>query len=84
MTAFIPRMHLFEFEDFPWFPSRIRDYMTDFLRHSTIRMKLHRPMIDVLTAAVEKAGTPQIVDLCSGGGGLLAAKQRDICQSRHP
>lgn len=84
MTAFIPRMHLFEFEDFPWFPSRIRDYMTDFLRHSTIRMKLHRPMIDVLTAAVEKAGTPQIVDLCSGGGGLLAAMQRDICKSGPP
>ena len=81
MTAFIPRMHFFEFEDFPWFPARLRDYMTDFLRHSTIRMKLHSPMIRVLTEAVGKTGTPQVVDLCSGGGGLLAAMQRDICRS---
>jgi hypothetical protein len=84
MTTWIPRMHFFEFEDFAWFPARIRDYMTDFLRHSTIRMKLHRPMIRILTAAVEKSGTPKIVDLCSGGGGLLAAMQRDICQSGPP
>lgn len=81
MTTLIPRMHFFEFEDFSWFPARIRDYMTDFLRHSTIRMRLHRPMVRILNAAVEKTGTPKIVDLCSGGGGLLAAMQRDICQS---
>lgn len=81
MTTLIPRMHFFEFEDFSWFPSNIRNYMTDFLRHSTIRMKLHGPMVRILTSAMEKTGTPKIVDLCSGGGGLLAAMQRDICRS---
>lgn len=81
MATMIPRMHFFEFEDFSWFPANIRNYMTDFLRHSTIRMKLHKPMVSILTSAMEKTGTPQIVDLCSGGGGLLAAMQRDICES---
>lgn len=81
MATFIPRMHFFEFEDFSWFPGNIRNYMTDFLRHSTIRMKLHRPIAGVLHSAMEKTGTPKIVDLCSGGGGLLAAMQRDICDS---
>lgn len=80
MATFIPRMHFFEFEDFAWFPSNIRNYMTDFLRHSTIRMQLHRPMVRILTQAIEKTRTPKVVDLCSGGGGLLAAMHRDICE----
>ena len=78
MRTFIPRMHLFEFEDFAIFPSRFRNYMTDFLRHSTIRMRLHRPMVDILSRALERSGQSCIVDLCSGGGGLLAELQGHI------
>jgi hypothetical protein len=78
MAALIPRLHIFEFEDQPWFPSGIRNYMTDFLRYSTIRMRLHAPMVQILTSAIDRTGTPKVVDLCSGGGGLLAVIQRDI------
>lgn len=78
MATFIPRLHFFEFEDLSWFPTNIRNFMTDFLRHSTIRMQLHRPMVRILTRAVEKSGSPKLVDLCSGGGGLLAAMHRDL------
>lgn len=78
MVALIPRLHLFEFEDQPWFPSGIRNYMTDFLRYSTIRMGLHRPMVRILTSVIDRTETPRVVDLCSGGGGLLAVIQRDL------
>ncbi|MEN2785013.1 hypothetical protein ACFOKI_14720 [Sphingomonas qilianensis] len=84
MAALIPRMHLFEFEDQAWFPSSIRNYMTDFLRYSTVRMQLHRPMVQILTSMINRTGTPKIVDLCSGGGGLLAAIQRDIRKAGRP
>lgn len=74
----IPRLHLFEFEDFGWFPAAIRDLMTDFLRHSTIRMRLHLPIVELLEAAMRDARTEEIVDLCSGGGGLLVEVRREL------
>lgn len=81
MATFIPRLHLFEFEDLRFFPSRIRNYMTDFLRHSTIRMKLHHPIVEILTRAIEKTERHNIIDLCSGGGGLLAGLEGYICET---
>lgn len=72
------RLHLFEFEDQAWFPERVRDLMTDFLRHVTIALKLHRPMTDVLARALEASRVQRIIDLCSGGGGLLVALQGDL------
>jgi len=61
------RRHLFEWEDFSWFPAPLRDFITDHLvfhaRHgfSTILPKL--------AETIDAAGTSHLVDLCSGGGG---------------
>lgn len=77
MTA-IPRFQLFEFEDFGWFPTSLRNLMTDFLRHSTIRMRLHMPIVDLLQEAMRAARTDRLVDLCSGGGGLLVEIQKEL------
>ena len=46
--------------------------MTDFLCHATIRMRLHHKIVDILKATVSRSQASTIVDLCSGGGGLLA------------
>jgi len=63
------RLHLLEIEDQPWCPRAIRDGATDYLR---LAMRLGRAYESVaarLREAVERAGAPRIVDLCSGGGG---------------
>jgi hypothetical protein len=65
------RRHLFELEDQPWFPNRVRDYATDFLHFAETRFKLHRAGIPVLAAALRTTGSMHIVDLCSGGGGSI-------------
>jgi hypothetical protein len=70
---FLPRLQLFELEDFPWFPATIRDLSTDYLRFMQSRLSLHVPMLPVLREALQFSGTDHIVDLCSGGGGPVAA-----------
>ena len=65
------RIHLFEFEDFQWFPDFLRNYMTDFLQFLTNKTKLFKPVIPIIEKGIKKSGTNQIIDLCSGGGGGL-------------
>ncbi|MBE3072634.1 MAG: class I SAM-dependent methyltransferase [Acidobacteria bacterium] len=73
------RLQLFEWEDQPWLPSVLRDYLTDHLcfalgsHHATA---LHHAIAEILKPAMERLGTHEIVDLCSGGGGPLLAVQR--------
>jgi hypothetical protein len=67
------RLHLFEFEDFPWFPAAIRDLATDYLEFLQARFCLHAPAIAVLSRALETTRAPAVVDLCSGAGGPILA-----------
>lgn len=69
------RLHLFEFEDQFWFPSLLRNYMTDFLRHATLKLGLDRPLVSLLQRFLDSTHQSKIIDLCSGGGGLLVALQ---------
>lgn len=65
------RMQLFEFEDFPWFPHFLRQYLTNYLVsfHRFIgTADLLRPLLE---RALRDTGTTTIVDLCSGGGGPM-------------
>jgi len=63
------RLHLFEFEDFPWFPSRLRNYVTDFLQTVSEKFGMFDPVVPRLINLIEKSKTPMIVDLASGAGG---------------
>lgn len=65
------RIHLFEFGDQKWFPSFLRNYGTDFLQFLSNKSKLYKPIIPLLSNALIKSDTTQIVDLASGGGGGL-------------
>lgn len=67
----VSRLHLFEFEDLPWFPSFLRNYGTDFLQFLSNRAKIYKPIVPLLEAALNTSGHNQIVDLGSGGGGGL-------------
>jgi len=65
-------MHLFEWEDQPWLPRVLRDFITDHLRYT-----LSEPMRDPINLAIARhvaslltrTHTTQIVDLCAGAGG---------------
>jgi hypothetical protein len=63
------RIHLFEIGDQPWCPRALRDATTDLLGLCFRTWNYYAPVVPLLTAAIEKTGDREIVDLCSGGGG---------------
>jgi hypothetical protein len=64
------RMHLFEFEDLPWFPQNIRTCMQDHLRFmGDLSAPAYKGFAEKLKSAMERIGQRRILDLCSGGGG---------------
>jgi len=66
------RIHLFEFEDQTWFPSFLRNYITDFLQFLSNKAKVYQPVVDVIYNTLNAGHTSTIIDLGSGsGGGLL-------------
>ena len=79
------RIHLFELQDQPWFPTTLGDAGTAYLealsRLGGIETFLAPPIAD----ALDRAGCDAIVDLCSGAGGpavavaeLLRAEGRQV------
>ena len=63
------RIHLFEFGDLQWFPSFLRNYLTDFLQFLSNTSKMYKPVIPILKKGLDLSKTNQIIDLASGGGG---------------
>jgi hypothetical protein len=63
------RLHLFEFEDQPWFPRIIRDGMTDYLKFVANRFDFYKSVVPILAKGLETSGGTKIIDLASGGGG---------------
>jgi hypothetical protein len=65
------RLHLFEWEDFSWFPSAWRDAGTSFLELA-VRVSGHARLLAPKVEEVLRAtGHTRLVDLCAGGGGPL-------------
>ena len=77
----IPRFHLFELEDFSWFPNIIRDLATDYLQFMETKMGLQRPVVPVLADALRASGSDTVVDLCAGGGGPVVALQQELAHA---
>lgn len=67
----MPRHHLFEFEDQPWFPQIIREGMMDFLRHGISWTNFYEPAAPLIKSTIESAGAGEarLIELCAGGGG---------------
>src|ERR1051325_4399215 len=76
----IPRLHLFELEDQPWFPAIIRDLATDYLHFVETRLALHRPVATLLSEALRTTKEEHIIDLCSGGGGPIPSLQQSLAE----
>jgi len=72
------RFHLFEFEDFAWFPKIIRDGGTDFLGFVLKYLKFYEPSIKIIEDVITQSGHHHIVDLCSGNGGPISMIHDEI------
>lgn len=76
------RLHLFELEDQPWYPTVVRDAATDFLRFALETGNIYAPAAPLLQDLLARSEDRRIVDLCSGGGGpwtrLLPALHSDV------
>ena len=69
MNSFLPRFHLFEWEDQTFFPVSIRNALTQYLYMVWTVGQFYRGTLPVLNNVIEHTGRTQIYDLCSGGGG---------------
>ena len=77
------RIHLIEFEDQPWFPGFLRNYMTDLLQFLANKSKLFKPSIGILDEMLKSSKENNIIDLGSGGGGGLLYIAEELVKA-HP
>lgn len=63
------RRQLVELEDLKWWPRVFRDCATDYLATAARLGKVYQPIVARLSAAVQKSGATEVLDLCSGGSG---------------
>jgi hypothetical protein len=63
------RIQFIEFHEQPWFPSLLRDYVTDALQFGFNFLRLYGAVAPLLQSALDASESRSIVDLCSGGGG---------------
>src|ERR1019366_7894101 len=72
------RVHFIEFHDQPWFPSSLRDYVTDALQFGFNLFKVYAPITTLLQSTLDSTRSGSIVDLCSGGGGPWLGLSRKL------
>jgi len=63
------RVQFIELHEQPWFPSSVRDEITDALQFGFNLLKAYEPIAPLLQSALDCTRSRSIVDLCSGGGG---------------
>ena len=63
------RRQFFEFHERSWFPSFLRNEITDALQTGLNILKPYAPIVPMLQCVLDSTETCRIVDLCSGGGG---------------
>jgi hypothetical protein len=63
------RIQFIEFHEQPWFPSSIRDEITDALQFGFNLFHAYAPIAPLLQSALESTKSRTVVDMCSGGGG---------------
>jgi hypothetical protein len=74
----------FELHDHRLFPRFFRDLVTDALEAIWNANDTYHPIVPRLRRAMEEAGTRQVIDLCSGGGGPWFRLQRDLAEEQYP
>ncbi len=65
------RIHLFEFEDFHWFPGWLRECMTQYIIAVHKLINSSQDLIKLINKALGSTNSKHIYDLCSGSGGPM-------------
>ncbi len=65
------RIHLFEFEDFAWFPEWLRRCMTRLILVMHNLLGTSEKVADLLATVLRESESSTILDLCSGSGGPM-------------
>jgi hypothetical protein len=63
------RVQFIELHEQPWFPSSLRDGVTDALQFGLCLLRVYAPIAPLLQRALDSTGSRSVVDMCSGGGG---------------
>jgi hypothetical protein len=63
------RIQFIELHEQPWFPSTLRNEITDALQCGSEILRAYVPISGLLKRALDAAGSRSIVDVCSGSGG---------------
>jgi len=72
------RIQSIELHEQAWFPSSIRNEITDILQFGLNLSNAYGSAATLLQPALRAAGTHSVVDLCSGGGGPWLNLSREI------
>lgn len=75
------RIHAPELEDYTWCPRPVRDGGTDWLGFMANTTRAFDAIAPKIRHAMDVAGTRNIVDLCSGGGGPWLTLERTLAAS---
>lgn len=65
------RIHLFEIEDFSWFPGWLRACMTRLIVVMHRALGTSEALAELIARALKESNTSNIIDLCSGSGGPM-------------
>jgi hypothetical protein len=63
------RVQFIELHEQPWFPSSLRDEITDALQFGLNLSNAYAPIAPLLLSVLDSTRSRSIVDMCSGGGG---------------
>ena len=72
------RIQFFEIHEQSWFPSFLRDDVTDALQHGMVFLRAYAPVVPLVQRAMGSEISQSILDLCSGGGGPWPHLSRNL------
>jgi hypothetical protein len=78
------RIQLFEFTDLSWYPQAFRRIQTDYLQFVATLGAGHKNLAPLIMKAMQRAGTTEILDLCSGGSGPWMRLKEQFRQAGWP
>jgi hypothetical protein len=78
------RIQFFELHEQAWFPSSLRDGVTDALQFGIRCLRAYAPIVPMLERTLKATESRSIVDMCSGGGGPWIDLARQLEARRAP
>lgn len=75
------RIHLFEIEDYHWFPKSLRNCMTAYINLMHKLLGSATLFSEVLAKGLKHTNEKQVLDLCSGGAGCILDIKEELASN---